>query len=124
MVCPHFSNGERMSEEWITVCSADDLVEGSGVCALLSQPGKDEPVALFKVSGAGIFALSNYDPLGEAWVLSRGIIGSVGDKLVVASPLYKQHYCLDSGVCLEDQTVSVPTWPVRVESGQVQIKSA
>ncbi len=113
-----------MSEEWITVCSADDLVEGAGVCALLSKTGKDEPLALFKVSGAGIFALSNYDPLGEAWVLSRGIIGSVGDKLVVASPLYKQHYCLDSGACLENQAVSVPTWPVRVDRGQVQIKSA
>ncbi len=110
-----------MSEQWVTVCSEDDLVEGSGVCVLLSSKGKEEPLALFKVSDAGIFALSNYDPLGDAWVLSRGIIGSVGDKLVVASPLYKQHFCLDSGLCLEDQAVSVPTWPVRVEQGQVQI---
>src|SRR5690606_33685728 len=97
-----------MSEEWISVCNEDDLVIGSGVCALLEADGKSEQVALFRETRDGpVYAISNYDPLGDANVLSRGIIGSLGNRLVVASPLYKQHFCLESGQCLEDENVSV-----------------
>ncbi|MES3008245.1 MAG: nitrite reductase small subunit NirD [Pseudomonadota bacterium] len=112
-----------MSEIWINLCKEDDLVPGSGVCALLEQAGGAEQVALFQESPQGpVYALSNYDPLGDAYVLSRGIIGSVGERLVVASPLYKQHFCLQSGQCLEDDTVSVKAWPARIASGTVQIQ--
>lgn len=114
-----------MSEAWVTVCSESDLVEDSGVCALLSVEGKDEQVALFKVSSeGGVFAIGNYDPFGEIYVLSRGIVGSIGDALVVASPLYKQHFCLRTGQCIEDASVSVPAWQARVDSGLVQLKVA
>lgn len=112
-----------MSELWINLCRENDLVPGSGVCALLKRAGVAEQVALFRESPQGsVYALSNYDPLGDAYVLSRGIIGSVGERLVVASPLYKQHYCLQSGQCLEDDTVRVKAWPTRIASGQVQIQ--
>lgn len=108
-----------MSEEWITVCSENDLVVGSGVCVLHNR----EQVALFReVAEGDVFAISNFDPFGEANVLSRGIIGSLGDTLVVASPLYKQHFCLRTGQCLEDEQVSVKAYSARVESGQVQLK--
>jgi len=53
-------------------------------------------------------------------VLSRGIIGSIGERLVVASPLYKQHFCLKTGECLE-QEVKVKTYPARIHEGQVQV---
>lgn len=112
----------RMSEVWLKVCTEDDLVTGSGVCALLSHADKDVQIALFKINDTQVYALSNYDPLGEAQVLSRGIIGSIGDKLVVASPLYKQHFCLDSGLCLEDASVSVSTWPARIMAGEAQLR--
>jgi nitrite reductase (NADH) small subunit len=112
-----------MSSLWITVCSESDLVCGSGVCALVHTGTKAEQVALFRESANGpVYALSNYDPVGEANVLSRGIIGSLGDKLVVASPLYKQHYCLDDGQCIEDPAVKIPAWKARVIDGQVQIQ--
>lgn len=112
-----------MSEIWINLCKEDDLVPGSGVCALLEQADGAEQVALFRETPQGsVYALSNYDPLGDAYVLSRGIIGSVGERLVVASPLYKQHFCLQSGQCLEDDTVSVKAWPARIASGIVQIQ--
>lgn len=112
-----------MSETWINVCSEDDLVEGSGVCALLVTGESEEQIALFKLNAGEIYAISNYDPIGEANVLSRGIIGSIGDRLVVASPLYKQHFCLLSGQCLEDESVSIKTWPVRIDAGMVQVKT-
>ena len=37
-------------------------------------------------------------PLGEAFVLSRGIVGDIQDELCVASPLYKQHFRWPMGV--------------------------
>lgn len=112
-----------MSSIWMTICSEDDLVCGSGVCALVHTGKQAEQVALFRETPAGpVYAISNYDPLGDAYVLSRGIIGSIGDKLVVASPLYKQHFCLEDGQCIEDPTVKVPAWKARITDGQVQIQ--
>ncbi len=110
-----------MMNNWVTVCDETDLVSGTGVCALLNK----EQVAIFKISkGSALYAISNYDPIGKANVLSRGIVGSVGDDIVVASPLYKQHFNLESGVCLEDEAASVKTFPIRVTDGKVQLQAA
>lgn len=114
-----------MSKVWVTLCQETDLVVGSGVCALLEAAGQAQQVAIFReVADGPVYVISNYDPLGGANVLSRGIIGSLGDKLVVASPLYKQHFSLEDGQCLEDPSVRVPAWPARVVEGQVQIQVA
>jgi len=43
-----------------------------------------------------------------------------GGEQVVAAPLYKQHYCLNSGDCVE-QDASLKTWQVRVEQGTIQL---
>jgi len=113
-----------MSSVWITVCSEDDLVCGSGVCALLETGGKSRQIALFRETPTGpVYAISNHDPIGDANVLSRGIIGSLGEKLVVASPLYKQHFCLETGQCLEDASIKVPAWQTRIQDHNVQIKA-
>ncbi|MEP0879706.1 nitrite reductase (NAD(P)H) small subunit [Funiculus sociatus GB2-M2] len=39
----------------------------------------------------------------------------------VASPIYKQNFNLLTGQCLDDETVSIPTFPVRVVEDNVQI---
>jgi nitrite reductase (NADH) small subunit len=79
-------------------------------------------VAIFKPALANeLFAVSNFDPFGKANVISRGIIGSVGDSLVVASPLYKQHFNLRTGECLEDDSKALKTYQIRVDAGQVQL---
>ena len=110
-----------MMTNWISVCDESDLIAGTGVCALLG----DEQVAIFKVPQEGnVYAISNYDPIGKANVLSRGIIGSIGDELVVASPLYKQHFSLRSGHCLEDEAHSIKTYPVSIVEGKVQLQAA
>lgn len=112
-------DSEKMnSENWIVLCPLEDLTINDGVCALI---GEDQ-VAVFR-TGAGdeVYAISNYDPIGKANVLSRGIVGDIQGKPVVASPLYKQHFCLQTGQCLEKETVSVSTYPIRVVDGQVQI---
>jgi nitrite reductase (NADH) small subunit len=42
---------------------------------------------------------------------------------VVASPIYKQHFSLLTGTCLEDETVKVPVFPIRIENGRVKIQA-
>lgn len=108
-------------QNWQTVCAANDLVDNSGVCALV----ENEQVAIFKIKSANdekIFAVSNWDPAGKANVLYRGLLGSVGDSIIVAAPLYKQRYCLESGKCLDDESLSVTVYPVRLEDDKVQLQ--
>jgi len=120
--------------KWIEVCSVDDLQPDSGVCALVDG----EQVAIFCIQEHGggestgatrtdslaakIYAVGNYDPIGNANVLSRGLIGDIRNQPVVASPLYKQHFNLQTGVCLEDETVKIPVYAARIENGSVQVK--
>ncbi len=106
---------------WQDVCRVDDLQPDSGVCALV----EDRQVALFYMpKEAAVYAIDNYDPFGKANVLSRGIIGDISGQPVVASPLYKQHFNLQTGVCLEDETITVPAYAVRIENGSVQVSIA
>ena len=99
------------------ICSKSDLVENSGVCALIN----DEQIAIFYIPSCEqkIFAISNWDPIGKANVLSRGIVGDLEGKIVVASPLYKQHFDLKSGKCLEDENESVKTYAISLEDDKV-----
>lgn len=105
--------------QWADICSVNDILPNMGRCALFE--GKQ--VAIFKVKSKDeqYFAIENYCPFAEANVLSRGLVGSIGDKIVVASPIYKEHFCLETGVCLENDTVSVKTFSVRVEGDKVQL---
>lgn len=106
--------------EWEIVCQRADLVAGSGVCALLGT----RQVALFYLptENPPIYALANRDPIARANVLSRGIVGDIQGQLVVASPLYKQHFNLETGVCLEDVDISVEVHQVRLEGDSVLIE--
>lgn len=105
--------------QWQQVCERSDLVEGAGVCALVDN----RQVALFYLPGEEqvIFALANRDPIGNANVLSRGIVGDLGGRLVVASPLYKQHFDLIDGTCLEDDSVRVEVYKTRLDGDSVLI---
>lgn len=107
-----------MPPVWVDVCSLDDLLPGRGVCALVGS----QQVALFRLEADGeLFALSNYDPFSRAYVLSRGIVGSRGERLKVASPIYKQSFDLRTGECLDDPSVKVPTFEVRAVGHRVQV---
>lgn len=119
------SNTIENNSEWISVCQDNDLIANTGLCALHDG----EQVAIFKVglpedSGydKDLYAISNYDPFGKANVLSRGLLGNIGDHLVVASPLYKQHFDLATGECLEDIVQSVKTYKVRRYNNMIQLK--
>jgi len=112
-----------IEQSWRTICDKTDLVKDSGISALIeSSSGDDEQVAIFHIpsSEEEVFAVGNYDPIGKANVLYRGLVGCINDEPVVSSPLYKQHYSLKTGRCLqEDQSVVV--YNIRIEDDQVQL---
>ena len=104
---------------WQPLCSTSDLIANSGVCALVG--GQQVAVFYLPKEQPSVYAIGNWDPIGKANVMSRGIVGDIGGKLVVASPLYKQHFVLENGQCLEDESASVPTYSVSLDGEQVMI---
>lgn len=104
---------------WTAVCTLDDIVPNTGVCVLV----ENRHIAIFRLKGEPpqLYALDNIDPNCGVSVLSRGLVGSLGEHLVVASPLYKHHFDLQTGACLEAPENSVQTYPVRLENGTVWI---
>ena len=68
-----------------------------------------------------IYALSNYDPFSEAFVIARGIVGDRGGRPKIASPIFKQNFDLRTGVCLDDETVALPTYAARVRAGRIEV---
>ena len=108
---------------WTLICSLEEIVPNTGVCALVNG----RQVAVFHVidhtagGQAKVFAIGNYDPNSQAAVLSRGLVGSLGERIVVASPIYKQHFDLQTGECLESPAHSVGTYPARIAGGKVWV---
>ena len=104
--------------QWVDVCSVDYLIPNSGVCALVDQ----QQVAIFYMpEDEAVYAINNYDPFSNINVLSRGLIGDINGEPMVSSPIYKQHFSLKTGVCLDDETVKVEAYAIRIESGRVEV---
>ncbi|MES2683343.1 MAG: nitrite reductase small subunit NirD [Pseudomonadota bacterium] len=111
--------------QWTQVCALADIIPNAGVCAKVGEA----QVAVFRLVSPqgveeGVFALGNFEPKSKANVLSRGLVGDVGGVSVVASPVYKNHYALTTGVCLEEEAFSVPVYAVRVVEGLVIVGAA
>ena len=106
---------------WQPLCAIQDLVANSGVVAWLDG----EQIALFylpgDVAGEQLFAVDNRDPKSGANVIGRGIVGQIKGDLVIASPLYKQHFRLCDGTCLEYPEQRLRVWPVRLNGDAVEI---
>lgn len=107
--------GASAATMWTQVCALTDLLPDRGVAALVGGV----QVALFRLSDGPVLAVGNTDPTTGANVLSRGLVGSRGDRVVVFSPLHKQAFDLVTGDCLDAAGVSVPTYVVEVRDGQV-----
>ena len=102
---------------WVTVCSIDELLPERGVAALVDGV----QLAVFRGFDDVLYAIGNQDPYTGAFVLSRGIVGSRGSAATVASPLHKQVFDLSTGICLDDDMLAVPVYPVRSRAGLVEI---
>ena len=98
-----------MTTNWIKICETNDILPHSGVAALVSGL----QIAIFRLQSE-FYAISDYDPFSGAYVLSRGIVGDRAGVIKVSSPIYKQSFNLQTGECLDDPTVKLPTYPVQV----------
>jgi len=112
---------EKTHTPWMPVCTIDQLQPNSGVAALIEE----QQIALFYLPDhqPEVYAIGNFDPISKANVLSRGIVGELGGELVVASPVYKQHFRLKDGHCLEEESAHAGSWPCRIDGDQVLIQA-
>ncbi len=111
------STFEKFSEmAWEPVCKTDELLPNIGLRALVAG----EQVALFRVQDQ-LYGISAVDPFCKAAVLSRGLVGDLKGRIVVTSPVYKQHYDLETGECLEEQNALLKTYKVRENAGRIEV---
>jgi nitrite reductase (NADH) small subunit len=112
---------QKSALQWQSLCSRQDLVANSGVVAWVDGA----QVALFylpsEASDKQLYAIDNRDPKSGANVIGRGIVGHLAGNLVIAAPLYKQHFRLEDGACLEYPEQQLRTWPVRLQGEIVEI---
>ncbi|MGZ6778961.1 MAG: nitrite reductase small subunit NirD [Mycobacterium sp.] len=105
---------------WTLACAYDRLIPGRGVGVLLPDGSQ---VALFRLDDGSVHAVGNIDPFSGAAVMSRGIVGDRGGRATVQSPIKKQAFALDDGVCLDDSTVAVGVYATRITAdGDVEIR--
>ncbi|MBD1556404.1 nitrite reductase small subunit NirD [Vibrio sp. S9_S30] len=116
---------------WKKICDVNQLSPYQGVGGVCD----DHQIALFLVPAdvflgskdpdkpPRVFVVGNWDPIARAYIMSRGIVGNQGEALCVASPMYKQHFSLETGACLEMPEQSLKTWQVKIKNDEVWIKS-
>jgi nitrite reductase (NADH) small subunit len=103
---------------WRSVCWLTQLQKGRGVAALVDGA----QVALVRTADGWVHAVGNRDPRSGAMVMARGIVGSRGDRSTLASPLHKQVFDLETGVCLDDSTQRLAVHDVTVVGGLVSVR--
>ena len=103
---------------WHRICPFDDIWPDTGVCALIGR----RQVAVFRLADGSLYGIGNHDPHSGANVLSRGIVGDLGGEPVVASPIYKHHYLLRTGACVEEPDTILPVYSIELRDGIVWLK--
>ena len=106
------------SGTWHAVCALDDIWPNTGVCALV----EGRQIAIFRLQDDLLYAIDNYDPHSDANVISRGIVGDLSGERVVASPIYKHHYQLRTGICVEDTDIRLQTYPVELRDSAIWVQ--
>ncbi|MEN9463981.1 MAG: Nitrite reductase small subunit [Pseudomonadota bacterium] len=110
-----------MSDKWITVGKTQDLIADAGVGA---QVGEQQVAVFFIRQTNALYAVSNFCPVNKANIIARGIVGDINGEPVVASPLYKEHFSLLTGKCLEQPALALEVWSVRLHGDEVQVQKA
>ena len=103
---------------WTAACRYDYLIPNRGVGVLLPDGVQ---AALFRLDDGSLHAVGNIDPFSGAAVMSRGIVGDRGGRATVQTPIKKQAFALDDGVCLDDPDVTLPVYATRIVDGFVEV---
>jgi nitrite reductase (NADH) small subunit len=103
---------------WTTACAYDRLIPNRGVGVLLADGSQ---AALFRLDDGSLRAIGNIDPFSGAAVMSRGIVGDREGRPTVQSPIKKQAFALDDGICLDDPEFELPVYATRIVDGVVEL---
>lgn len=103
---------------WTAACRYDYLIPNRGVGVLLPDGAQ---AALFRLDDGSLHAVGNVDPFSGAAVMSRGIVGDRGGRATVQTPIKKQAFALDDGVCLDSPDVALPVYATRIVDGYVEV---
>jgi NAD(P)H-dependent nitrite reductase small subunit len=108
-----FSNSEK---SWIDVGQVSDFLPNIGTPILYG----DTQLAIFNNAHRGEwYATQNMCPHKQAFVLSQGIVGEKNGAPKVACPLHKKQFALDTGEGIEDESLNILTFPIKVENDRV-----
>jgi nitrite reductase (NADH) small subunit len=103
---------------WFLACRVKEIPDNGGVCVKYQE----QQIAVFYFTRRNEwYATQNECPHRHQMVLSRGMIGSHGNEPKVACPFHKRTFSLKTGECFNDDSCSIKTYPVKVESGNVFI---
>jgi nitrite reductase (NADH) large subunit len=113
------TDGSQTREQWIRVGRVADFPRDGGAAIKYGQV----QLAVFNFASRGQwYACQNMCPHKNAFVLSRGIIGTAGEEPKVACPLHKTPFSLATGKCLSGEEYSLKVFPVKVEGEGVYVK--
>lgn len=105
---------------WTRVCALAELVPELGVAALVDG----HQVALFRLPDGEVLAVQQRDPYSGANVVSRGIVGTAGERLTISSPMLKQVWDLRTGECVDPggkDLRPLATYLVEISGGDVLV---
>jgi len=109
-------NAQISSHQWVTVGHVSDFPADGGAAIRYG----DVQIAVYNFTSRGQwYACQNRCPHTNAYVLSRGIIGTMDDEPKVACPLHKKPFSLRTGACLSGEDFSVKVFPVKVVGDEV-----
>jgi nitrite reductase (NADH) large subunit len=109
----------RSSRQWVHVGRVSDFPKDGGATIKYGNV----QIAVFNFTSRGRwYACQNMCPHKNAFVLSRGILGSAGDEPKVACPLHKRPFSLQTGHCLSGDDYSLKLFPVKVEGDDVYLE--
>ena len=102
---------------WTPICEVGALPVQRGVTALV----RGQAIAIFRTGSGEVYAIGNHDPFSRTGTLGRGIVGVRGHVPFVFSSQGRRAFDLRSGRCLDDASVTVPSYAVRIVQGLVTV---
>ncbi len=106
------------ASHWVPVGRVQDFPPDGGAAV---KHGKVQ-IAVFRFQTLDRwYACQNMCPHRNAFVLSRGILGTHEGEPKIACPLHKRTFSLETGECLSGQQHTVKVFPVRVVGDEVQL---
>ncbi|PRB70499.1 nitrite reductase small subunit NirD [Arthrobacter sp. MYb213] len=108
----------------VPLCSSADLERGWGEALLL----EGRQLALFRTEEDAFYATSHHCPNSGAKVIARGILGDTvvdgSNVSTVACPLHKEVYRLDTGECLNSDSLPLPVQRLVEIEGQLWMEQS